>query len=223
MKSLAAKIRIFILSRVAWYLYRLLLMTWEIRVIEDDVLTVDLKNRKTVIFAHWHGHELVLMPMINRYKLATMVSTSADGQIMNFAVQKMSGVFSKGSSTRQGVQALLGLVRLMRGGRSACVAVDGPKGPLHVVKPGVFELAKLTGAHIYASGVAVDRAWVSKKSWNKAVLPKPFAKIVIYFGNASANPTKDVDPRDHSLGIGLRNSINDAIQYAESQMTGSHS
>jgi lysophospholipid acyltransferase (LPLAT)-like uncharacterized protein len=221
-KDFLASARIFVLSRLAWFFYKSLWLTWKIRVVEHPDLLNDLSKQKSVIFAHWHGHELVLMPMIQRYKLATMISTSKDGQIMNYAVSKMSGVYSSGSSTRQGAQALLGLVRLMKSGKSACVAVDGPKGPLHEVKPGVFELSKLTGAKIFASGVHVDRFFVSRKSWNKAVLPKPFANVTIYFAPSGVDVSRVATPKDNHLRDKLASAINDAIQYTESQIAGSH-
>jgi lysophospholipid acyltransferase (LPLAT)-like uncharacterized protein len=62
------------------------------------------------------------------------------------------------------------------------MAVDGPRGPIYQVKPGVLELSKLAGAWIAPLGVAVSSQFVFQKSWNKARLPKPFARVVVRFG-----------------------------------------
>lgn len=220
MTTARPNLRIFLLSRLGWIFYKTLSSTWRIQVFENDQLKIALAKNEPFIFAHWHGQELALMPMIRRYQLATMISTSKDGQIVSYAVKKLAGASSSGSSTRQGVQALLGLVRLVRSGRAASVAVDGPKGPLHQVKPGIFELAKLTNAKIFATGVFVNRHFVFKKSWNQAILPKPFAHVKVAFLPFDQTALAELGPKDPGLQERLALRINDAIHYAQSQMTG---
>ena len=112
-----------------------------------------------------------------------MTSTSVDGQLIDYVIRKLGGATAKGSSTRGGSNALRGLVSagLMEEGYRASMAVDGPKGPIYQVKPGVFELSKLAGAWIAPLGVANSSQFVFQKSWNKARLPKPFRSVVVCF------------------------------------------
>lgn len=174
--------RIFFLSRLTWILYRLLTWSWRVQLVESPSLLSALKQGRCVIFAHWHGHELCIVHLVTRYRIATMTSTSHDGQIIDYVIKQLKGATVKGSSTRGAVGALKGLVRLCRSGRNASMAVDGPKGPIYVVKPGVFELAHLTNALIVPMGVCAKNFLLFKKSWNKAFLPLPFSKLVIYIG-----------------------------------------
>ena len=149
--------------------------------------------------AHWHGDELALIQLAPHYKLATITSTSKDGELMNSVLWMLGARTSRGSSTRGGVTALKGLLRLAKAGRNCSFAVDGPKGPLHKAKPGVFEVSRMLDAPIYACGVACDRAWYFPKSWNKTYLPKPFARVIVFWTGPFGPVIRGEDPRSPQL------------------------
>lgn len=203
-----------ILKWTVYFLYRTLIALWRIEVVEHPKLLQLLQKGQPVIFAHWHGNELGLVYAVQRYKIATMTSTSKDGSLIDFVIHKLGGSTSRGSTTRGAVSALKGLVRLCREGQNTSFAVDGPKGPIYVVKPGVFELSKLCGAPIVPSAMAVSRAHVFERSWNKAKLPLPFSKVVLYFGEPITALTKEDDPKSSERISFLGNALNGAEQQA---------
>lgn len=206
--------RKYLLPVLVYWFYRLLFMTWRKTVIEDEPLRNALDNNQPVIFAHWHGHELAITFLVSRYKLATMTSVSKDGQLIDYVIRKLGGATSKGSSSRGAVSALKGLIRLMKNGHPASMAVDGPRGPIHQVKPGVFELSRLAQAQIFPVGVAVGNAHVFEKSWNKAVLPKPFSKVAVCYGDPIPTLDKSKNPKDLEMANDLKQRISDACQQA---------
>lgn len=182
---------------------------------EPESLRKLLENGDPVIFAHWHGDETVLLSLIGKYRIATITSTSKDGEMMTTVVHLMGGSTTRGSSTRGGVNALKGLIRLVRDKkRNSSFAVDGPKGPIYQVKPGVFEISRLLQAPIFPGGVACDRKWVFEKAWNKTFLPKPFARISIVWREPFQTIRRDQDPRDLALGLALGEAIHGARQDA---------
>jgi lysophospholipid acyltransferase (LPLAT)-like uncharacterized protein len=140
--------REWVLPWIVWFFYRTWTWTWRIRLVEPEALLRAKATGDRLVFAHWHGDELCIVPQVTAFRIATMTSTSKDGQLIDFVIRKLGGATSKGSSTRGGIGALKGLVRLVREGYRASMAVDGPKGPLHIVKPGVFELSRLADAKI---------------------------------------------------------------------------
>ncbi|MDZ4677275.1 MAG: lysophospholipid acyltransferase family protein [Oligoflexia bacterium] len=154
--------------------------TWRFEVIEHPDFTT-LRKKGSVSFAHWHGDEMVVLRLGPRYKCAAMTSTSKDGELMTRVLKYFGFGISRGSSTRGGARALLGMVKLVESGYNATVAVDGPKGPRHKVKPGVWYLAKHAQTPVVPTGVARQGALVFHKSWNKTYLPWPFAKVIVYF------------------------------------------
>jgi len=203
-----------LLPSVVYWFYRLLYSTWRTELHEPESLKSAIKNKEPLIFAHWHGHELAIVQLVVRYKLATMTSKSSDGQLIDYVIVRLGGATSKGSSSKGAVGALKGLIRLVRAGHPASMAVDGPRGPIYEVKPGVFELSRLAKAKIFPVGVACGNPWVFHKSWNKAVLPKPFSKVSVLFTEPiSAISAKD-DTKSPELAETLKAHISDACRQA---------
>ena len=213
------KIRGWVLGFIIWVIYRLLSMTWKISIYEPNSLKENLKNKTPVILAHFHGDELAFVCLTPKYKIATMTSTSKDGELMNTVLHLLGGKTSRGSSTRGGVSALKGLIQLCKKGSNCSVAVDGPKGPIYEVKPGVFELSRLLKAPIYAGGLTCDRAWHFPKAWNKTFLPKPFAQINFYWSEFNYTISKDTDPRSVELANALKNQLFDAKSQSANSLS----
>jgi lysophospholipid acyltransferase (LPLAT)-like uncharacterized protein len=199
---------------LVYYFYRLIIALWRIKIVEHPDVTAKIKAGHPLILAHWHGDELALIHLVRPYNLATMTSTSRDGEIVNFVICKLGGDTSRGSSTRGGVSALKGLIRLCRSGRIVSIAVDGPRGPIYQPKPGVFELSKICGAAIVPVGVVTNHSFVFKKAWNKAFLPLPGAKVVIYFAQPIAALKADEEPKNIALATALTTQLGAAKQQA---------
>jgi lysophospholipid acyltransferase (LPLAT)-like uncharacterized protein len=204
------KIRGLFLGFIVWVIYKLLSMTWKVEIQEPDNMKAMMKERKPFILAHFHGDEIPLISLASRYKIATMTSTSKDGEMMNTALILLGAKTSRGSATRGGVSALKGLLKYCKEGSNCSMAVDGPKGPIYEVKPGVFEIARLMKAPIFAGGVSCDRAWHFPRAWNKAYLPKPFAQIKIVWTAFNFTIDKNTDPRSPELANSLKNQLFDA-------------
>jgi lysophospholipid acyltransferase (LPLAT)-like uncharacterized protein len=206
--------RRFLLPRLIWWFYRIWIRTWRFEVHESPELKVLLENNAPIVFAHWHGDEAAITHLVTRYRIATMTSTSRDGDLIDFVIRKLGGATSRGSDTRGAVGGLKGLVSLMSKGFRASMAVDGPRGPIHVVKPGVFQLSRLAKAHIVPTGVAISSGFVLEKSWNKASLPRPFARVIVVLGHPVRVVTKADDARSPELTSSLAAHLADARHYA---------
>lgn len=165
----------------------------------------DLANQVPIILAHWHGDELALLHLIGHYKICTISSQSKDGEIMNTVIRLLGGKTVRGSSSRGAVQALKGLLRLLQNRKgNTSFALDGPKGPIYEIKPGVFEVSRFLnsqnlGGRIYPAGITASSCWRAQRAWNKAILPKPFSKVVLHWGAPLAPISRDRDPRDAVL------------------------
>lgn len=211
------------LGFIIWIVYKILSFTWRVRVIEPSFLKECLNNQTPVIFAHWHGDEIPLLSLVRKYRIATITSTSKDGQMIDTFIRLSGGSTSRGSSTRGAVNALKGIVRLAKLGHNTSFAVDGPKGPIYQIKPGVFELSRLInskGGYIFCAGLACDKKWVFHKSWNKAFLPKPFSKLIIYWSDPLPSVQKDQDPRSEMLSQQMHTAMRQAGEMALKTLQG---
>jgi lysophospholipid acyltransferase (LPLAT)-like uncharacterized protein len=63
------------------------------------------------------------------------------------------------------------------------IAVDGPRGPLHEVKPGVVYLDVLLKAPIIPLAVSAQRFRTLEKSWDRLMIPAPFSEGIVLYGN----------------------------------------
>lgn len=207
--------RRYILGLLVWLIYRFLYATWRIQYFESAEFKKAIERREPLVLAFWHGDEIPLMSTSKRYKVAVLVSKSKDGEMMNTVIRLLGAKTARGSSSRSAVSGLKALVKWVRQGYTASFAVDGPKGPIHVVKPGVFEVAHLIRGKIASGSSSADRAWHFPKAWNKAFLPKPFARVHIHWRDPVDYFQNGKNPKDQSLAIQLHDELMKARKRAK--------
>jgi lysophospholipid acyltransferase (LPLAT)-like uncharacterized protein len=144
-----------------------------------------------VLFTLWHGRLLPLAYLHRGQGVVALISQSADGEYLTRVMQHWGFRAVRGSSSRGGDVAFRELVRLVRSGRSIAITPDGPRGPRERLKPGVLQLAQLTGAPIVLVACGADRAWWFE-SWDRFLIPKPFARLRVAYGDAVTIP-RDAD------------------------------
>lgn len=140
------------------------------------------------ILSFWHNrlvymaHYLARNAVRKGARFTILSGLSKDGDIGATIGQQIGVEVARGSATKQSVSGLKALCRtLMRDGRSVIISPDGSKGPVYTAKIGVVALAKLTGAPVVPMSYWADRYW-RLKSWDRLVIPKPFARIAIAVG-----------------------------------------
>jgi lysophospholipid acyltransferase (LPLAT)-like uncharacterized protein len=185
-----------LLGMLAWLLYKTLSLTWRTTREEPEAMRTALRDRRPIILAHWHGDELALLQLVRHYRLVTLASPSKDGRIMATVLRLMGARVAVGSSSRGGVAGLKALLRLAREGNNVSFAVDGPRGPIYKLKPGVLETARVLDCPVFYASVSCDRAFHLHRSWNRAFLPKPFARIEIEWRGPAPAVGRGDDPRD---------------------------
>ena len=158
--------------------------------------------------AHWHGDELALVSRFGNLGLTILVSHSKDGEIMARATRALGYRVTRGSSTRGAVGGLLALIKAVRDGHNVVLAVDGPKGPRGVCKPGIVRVVQKAGVPLFPVGVASTRRFVFKKTWNQVYLPLPFSRQVIFIDKPIYFPKKasaeEMDRHCRRVEEGLR-------------------
>jgi len=135
-----------------------------------------------IIGALWHRNLLPSAHFFRDRGLAIPVSRSRDGDHIAAVLHRLGfGPLPRGSSSSGGASSLSGLVRALRDGHAVGVLCDGPRGPARRAKAGVIGLARLSGLPIYP--VAFDaRPRIELRSWDRALLPLPFARVQVLFG-----------------------------------------
>jgi lysophospholipid acyltransferase (LPLAT)-like uncharacterized protein len=145
------------------------------------------------ILAFWH-QRMLLMPWAYRgRRMAVLSSLSRDGELMVRTLARLGIETARGSSTRGGAAGLRGLLRKAREGCDLGFTPDGPRGPAGEVKPGVLLAAAASGLPIIPVAYEASRCR-RLKSWDRQVVPMPFARLVYAYGEAMEVPRRvDLD------------------------------
>jgi len=173
-----------LLAPLAYFLLSLYLSLIRVQTLHEDMLLQFLQTGRKVVAAVWHQRFLGVLRYVTKFKylsLSVMISMSRDGDWIA-PVAKWLGLRPvRGSSTRGGKEALAVMVQDLTQHQAAIHIVDGPKGPNAVIKAGLIRLAQLSKAVIIPIYISVDHAWVTR-SWDHFLIPKPFSRVLIRFG-----------------------------------------
>jgi lysophospholipid acyltransferase (LPLAT)-like uncharacterized protein len=169
-------------------LYRCLAGTARLTVHGAERVKEASRSAPGLIFALWHGRLLLGARAHAGRGTAIMISRHSDGEIIARIVARHGYVPVRGSTSRGGGTALREMIGLAaRGVREFALTPDGPRGPRHVVQPGVVQLASATGYAIVPSSASA-RPGRFLRSWDRFLLPGPFARTAVVYGEALLVP-----------------------------------
>ncbi|MGI9140209.1 MAG: lysophospholipid acyltransferase family protein [Gemmatimonadaceae bacterium] len=169
------------------WLVRLLASTWRYTVRNEEELQRMRAGGAPFIFSIWHGQLLPLIWHHRNQGVSILVSEHKDGELIARFAESIGYGTIRGSSTRGAAGALLGLVRALGEGKEVGITPDGPRGPACSYAPGAAVAASKAGALILPMAAHADRAW-RLGSWDRFIIPQPFAKLTIAYGAAVRLP-----------------------------------
>ncbi len=156
--------------------------TLRIRTRGEETVRMLEKEKQPVVYAFWHGRHFLLVHTMGHRDISVVVSPSNDGTLIAIILKKSGFGVVRGSSHRNPVRALVEAVKQMKQGKTIAFTVDGPKGPVHQVKPGAVYLAKKMQVPMIPVSVGFSRYW-QLRSWDRYLIPKPFSRAAIVFGS----------------------------------------
>ena len=175
------KIIFFLAKLFGATLIRLIGYTCRYRMVGMDNLYRTGLNAKQ-IWAVWHGRMFLPLFHFRNRGVVSLVSKSWDGEVITHIAEKLGYVIRRGSSRDGGREGFNQLVQDVNNGSIVSIFPDGPTGPRHKLSNGVIDLSRLTGASILPMCWSADRVWTFK-SWDGYIIPKPFSKGIIIFGD----------------------------------------
>ncbi len=189
---------------------RLLIASLDLRCDGLEQLRTLRREGRPIIFVGWHGQYLLNFGAFRRIlgpeaRGAIMVRNDPNGLVlirfsrrMNVAVVSLDHDLE----TPHWGQAVVEMARLVRQGHDGMIAVDGPEGPAHRVKPGAAVLAQKTGAVLVPVGGAASRSLQLRYRWDRQLIPLPGSRTVIHLGA----------PVDASSSNGARPNVDELVQ-----------
>src|SRR5204863_6267666 len=113
---------------------------------------------------------------------AALISASSDGDLLADGVKRFGYDVIRGSSSRLGASAILQLTEVLASSRDVVITPDGPRGPVYELGPGIIFLAQRSGAAVVPVNIEYSSCW-RLKSWDRFILPRPFAKVHVIIGS----------------------------------------
>ncbi len=149
---------------------------------------------KGLIYTFWHREIFAATWFWRKRGIVVMTSQNFDGEYIARIIQRHGYGAARGSSSRGAGRALVEMIRCHRGGRDTAFTIDGPRGPRFVAKRGAVILSRASGAAILCFHIAVQRAFVFRKSWDQTQFPSPFSKAAVFIAPPIVVPPSASDP-----------------------------
>ena len=175
------------------------------------------------IAAFWHYSLFYTMHRIEGKDWLAMVSASDDAEFVSRFLERLGLDTVRGSRNKGGLGALKEMVKcLKREKKKAAIVADGSQGPARHAQAGAVLLASRTGLPILPFAWGADRCWFFK-SWDRTALPKPYARIAVYFGEPLVVPPGIRSKALEAYRLGLEKQLNDIYEKAWGQFgVGNH-
>ena len=164
---------------------RILARTWRFQVINPEAIDNLRAAKRAFIFSLWHGQLLPLLWHHREEGVVLLISEHQDGEMVARAAESLGYALVRGSTTRGGDRALISVIRELQAGREVAITPDGPRGPAKKYAPGALIAAQRSGVAILPVVAVADKAW-RLRSWDQFMIPKPFARVTVAYGDPAA-------------------------------------
>lgn len=141
------------------------------------------------VVAFRHGDLLPMVALHRDRGLVGLASRSHDGALVTAVLGALGYAVIRGSSSSGGVESLRAAASAIASGQRPAFAVDGPRGPAGVVKPGAEALARRAGVPV-VFGIVLARG-ARLRTWDRFLIPWPFARVRVRYGVASEASLED--------------------------------
>jgi lysophospholipid acyltransferase (LPLAT)-like uncharacterized protein len=159
------------------------------------------REGKPFIISFWHGRMLILPAMWpTTSKIQMLISMHRDGELIARAIGYFGHGTVRGSAAkpgsnkdRGGVAALRGMLKTLKGNGYVGITPDGPRGPRMRATDGIVTVARMSGVPILPCSFSA-RSRVVFNTWDRFVLPLPFSRGVIVWGEPIFVPREAEGP-----------------------------
>jgi hypothetical protein len=182
-QALAQKLLLNLAPRLASWVIRLLRAALRVEFLGEESPKAFWARGEPVILAFWHDQLLLMVQGYRGPGAKILISASRDGELIARTMACFGQGAVRGSSTRGGRAAFRAMMELAKEPFDLVITPDGPKGPRHQVKPGVVQLARLTGRPVIPMAFVCSRGH-RFASWDRFLLPYPLARGIYAFGEA---------------------------------------
>ncbi len=168
-----------------YFFIKIYSMTLRLRIVNEENWKNRLGMGRPVLLCAWHQQFFSAIHHFRTYSKfnpGIMISQSKDGELIAGVANRVGWHTARGSSTRGGKNAMAAMIKHLKKYGFGAHILDGPTGPIGKVKAGAVKIAQDANALIVPIYITPENAWFFK-SWDRFMLPKPFSKVTLTFGD----------------------------------------
>jgi lysophospholipid acyltransferase (LPLAT)-like uncharacterized protein len=199
---------------------RLARASWRRESIGMEVFDQALARQERLLVVCWHAKAISLFPLLEGFDAWILTNRSFRGQV----IAALAGHFGYHSillDHKHGQELQELLDELLQKHRCLAIAVDGPLGPLHRVRPSLVRLASQLKLVVVPLSVAAQPKIVMRRRWDKMEIPLPFSRVLFGVGKPFKVPP-DVQPNEIEAWMErIRKNIEEADQMIDKFLTAS--
>lgn len=173
---------------------------------------------KNTLFCIWHEVNGAGFIYYRDRGAGALLEASAKGDLLA-AVANHYGIkdfrITDNPKDIQTVKGTIQFLKYLKAGHDGTIAIDGPNGPYHIIKPGIFALAQKTGHTIRPAGVWYSRKFTWYWRWDKYQMPLPFSKVSIYIDKPFSLPETLDENTLNTLTASLKETLDFCMAEAE--------
>lgn len=197
-----SEFKVSVITGLAYLIILSISKTLRLKIFGSTPIVDSEKYGENYIFAFWHN-QFFVMPYIYKKHLgknpiSVLTSLSRDGEYISRLLHRFGFNTVRGSSTYKGEAALRLMVKDVENGSNIAVTPDGPKGPRHIVQPGVITLASITACDIVPVGYKIDKK-KTLSTWDRFIIPYPFTRGIFTVSNPIHVPRNITDAQKEEI------------------------
>ena len=163
-------------------------------------------NNAKTLFAIYHSRLVYLIYFGRNWNVTAMISKSRDGDMIADTASRLRLYAMRGSSSKNGKLAMNQVVDVLNNNYKVAITIDGPRGPVGQVKPGVIRIAQLSGAPIIPVGFSCTKGMFFP-SWDRFLVPYPNSKGNFRCGEPLFIPPNISEEEFESYRLQLENTL----------------
>lgn len=167
-------------------------------------------KQKPIIACFWHNR-LMMVPLfagkamrnvqktLPNFCLMTLASKHGDGRIVGRVMEKFNFKSILGSTQDKrhrsrgiDLKTMREIFEELKKGNALGIAPDGPRGPNQKINGEILNMAKISGATIFAISYSTSN-FIEFKSWDKFKFPLPFGKICFYCKKLEVSTNEELE------------------------------
>lgn len=175
-------------------------------------------NGQPFLGCFWHGRMMLVAPTWPReIPVEVLISRHGDGRFISTVISHLGMGTIEGSTSRGAVTALRGVIRTLRSGRIVAITPDGPRGPRMRAAGGLVLAAAVARVPVIPVSAAISHCQVLR-SWDRFILPLPFGRGVIVWGEPILLPSSTDHDTLETGRLAIETALNRLSDEADRRM-----